>query len=64
VVNHFQSNKTYSTEEIKTVMQKFSIEAGIEIRKSKEVMTLGCILEIKETTKIEQNKKITAVKIL
>ena len=64
VLNHFKSGEVYSVTEIKQIMQKFAKECNIPIKPSKEVMTLGCILEIKAKTKKEKGKVIHVIKIL
>lgn len=63
-LDYFQPGKSYFTEEIKEVMQTFAKESEVTIKNSKEVMTLGCIVEIKETTKREDNKIIHGFKVL
>ena len=63
VLNHFKSGKVYLLTEIKETMQKFAKECKIKINKSKEVMTLGCVIKIKKTTKRENGKVIHAIKI-
>ena len=64
VLNYFKSGEVYSVTEIKQIMQKFAKECNIPIKPSKEVMTLGCILEIKAKTKKEKGKVIHVIKIL
>lgn len=64
VLNYFKSGEVYLLTEIKETMQKFAKECKIKINKSKELMTLGCILEIKKTTERENGKVIHVIKIL
>jgi hypothetical protein len=64
VLNYFKSGEVYSVTEIKEVMQKFAKECNITISTSKEVMTLGCVMNIKETTKRENGKVVTVFKII
>ena len=63
VLNYFKSGEVYSAAEIKTVMQKFSKECEIKIKPSKEIMVLGCILEIKKINKRKQDKFIKVFRI-
>ena len=63
VLNHFKSGEVYSVAEIKETMQKFAKECNITMNTSKEVMILGCVIKIKETTKRENGKVVTVFKI-
>ena len=63
VLNHFKSGEVYSVAEIKETMQKFAKEKKKKINKSKEVMTLGCVMQIKKTSIRENNKIIKVFKI-
>lgn len=64
VTTYFKSGEVYSVTEIKEAMHRFAKECNITIKDSKEVMTLGCIMQIKETTKRENGKVIKIIRII
>ena len=63
VLNNFKSGETYTLNEVKETMQKFAKECDVQIRPSKEISTLGCILEIRELSKRHENKVIKVIVI-